>query len=93
MTISVDDVPFLPRGVRLHYCKLRKGWYLLAPERAVRMNDIGSAILQTVDGERSFNAVVATLAASFQAPESQIAKDVGVFLADLQSKRMLEVRS
>ncbi|MFK7942729.1 MAG: pyrroloquinoline quinone biosynthesis peptide chaperone PqqD [Paracoccaceae bacterium] len=85
-------VPFLPRGVRLHHCEVREGWYLLAPERAVKMNDIGVAILNVLDGERSFEAVVDKLATDFKAPRDRIATDAGKFLTDLMNRRMVEVR-
>lgn len=91
--ITEDQTPFLPRGVRLHHCKVRNGWYLLAPERAVKMNDIGVAILNVVDGERSFAGVVDRLAADFQAPRERIAGDAGKFLGDLVNRRMVEIRS
>lgn len=88
-----DQTPFLPRGVRLHHCDVRKGWYLLAPERAVRMNDIGVAILKVVDGDRTFGAVVDKLAGDFKAPRERIATDVAKFLSDLINRRMVEVRA
>ncbi len=87
------DVPFLPRGVRVHRCEVRKAWLLLAPERAVKLDQVGAAILQAVDGERDFDGVVAHLAETFQAPPAQIAKDAGAFLADLRDRRMVEIRT
>ena len=65
---------------------------LLAPERAVKMDQVAAAILGTVDGERSFEQVVDKLAADFKAPREQIARDAGNFLTDLINKRMVEVR-
>lgn len=92
MSFDGADIPFLPRGVRLHHCELRKGWFLLAPERAVKMDQIGAAILTAVDGARSFDVVVSKLATDFNAPTEQIKNDVSKFLTDLQNKRMLEIR-
>ena len=93
MGITAKDVPFLPRGVRLHECKVRKGWFLLAPERALKMDQIGAAILRAVDGERSLEAMIGKLAEDFQAPVAQIRGDVERFLEDLRLKRMVELRS
>lgn len=92
MTLAAGDIPFLPRGVRLHHCAVRKGWFLLAPERAVKMDPIGAAILNVVDGARPIEAVVEKLASDFKAPADQVAKDVAAFLTDLRNKRMLEVK-
>ena len=90
--IAQDQTPFLPRGVRLHRCEIRGGWYLLAPERAVKMNDIGVAILGAVDGQRTLAGVIEKLAKDFNAPEERIAKDAGRFLEDLIGRRMVEVK-
>ena len=90
--IPETATPFLPRGVRLHHCEIRKGWYLLAPERAVKMDGIGVAILNVVDGERDFAGVVDKLASDFNAPRDRIATDAGKFLVDLMNRRMVEVR-
>ena len=81
MGIAGQDVPYLPRGVRLHECKIRKGWFLLAPERALKMDQIGAAILGVVDGIRSLEDIVGKLAQDFQAPRDQVAGDVERFLA------------
>ena len=43
-------IPALPRGVRLHHDRVRGGWVLLAPERAVTLDTIAHAILSEVDG-------------------------------------------
>ena len=48
------DIPALPRGVRLHHDQVRETWVLLAPERAITLDAIGHAILNEVDGIRSF---------------------------------------
>ena len=89
--IADSEIPFLPRGVRLHHCKVRDMPFLLAPERAVKMDQIGAAILQAVDGERSLDGVVAKLAEDFKAPREQINGDVERFLEDLRLKRMVEI--
>ena len=88
-----NDVPFLPRGVRVHHCDIRKGWYLLAPERAVKMDQVAAAILSATNGERDFNGIVEKLASDFKAPTDQIARDARKFLVDLMHKRMVEVRT
>ncbi|MEL6475727.1 MAG: pyrroloquinoline quinone biosynthesis peptide chaperone PqqD [Pseudomonadota bacterium] len=93
MTELADtDVPFLPRGVRLKHCKVRQGWYLLAPERAVKLDQIASAILGTLDGERDFAGIVSRLAEDFNAPREQIAGDARDFLIDMMNRRMVEAR-
>ena len=87
-----SDIPFLPRGVRVHHCRIRNGWYLLAPERAVKMDPIAAAILSATDGLRDFEGIVEKLASDFKAPPERIAKDARKFLVDLMHKRMVEIR-
>ena len=82
----------IPRGVRLHQDKVRDGWVLLAPERTIDLDPIGLAILSEIDGARSFGALVALLAAKYQAPVAQIEGDVAEFLTGLADRRILEIR-
>ncbi|MEO0819518.1 MAG: pyrroloquinoline quinone biosynthesis peptide chaperone PqqD [Pseudomonadota bacterium] len=84
-------IPVLPRGVRLRHCSVRDGWFLLAPERAMKLQATAGHILGAVDGERSFAGVVAHLAEAFDAPPERIAADARPFLIDLANRRMLEI--
>lgn len=90
-TLSPDDIPVIPRGVRLHWDRVREKWVLLAPERAVALDPIGHAILTEIDGIRSFGAITADLAAKYNAPPDQIAGDAGEFIRGLMNRRILEV--
>jgi hypothetical protein len=56
MTLPHDAVPFLPRGVRLHDDRVRGMKMLLAPERALRLDATGAAILGEIDGATPFLA-------------------------------------
>ncbi|MFO7758243.1 MAG: pyrroloquinoline quinone biosynthesis peptide chaperone PqqD [Roseovarius sp.] len=89
--MRAGDVPALPRGVRLHYDRVREAWVLLAPERAVTLDAIGHAILSEVDGERSFGEITQTLADKYDAPAEQIAEDSAGFLSALRDRRFLDV--
>lgn len=85
-------IPALPRGVRLHFDRLRDTWVLLAPERTVTLDAVGHAILSKVDGKRSFAEITAALATKFAAPRDQIATDSAAFLGALRDRLFLEVR-
>ncbi|WP_298922143.1 pyrroloquinoline quinone biosynthesis peptide chaperone PqqD [uncultured Roseobacter sp.] len=87
------DVPALPRGVRLHFDAVRDTWVLLAPERAVTLDGIGHAILNVVDGTRSFGDITQLLAEKFNAPVDQIAQDSAGFLDALRNRRFLDVKA
>ncbi|MEL6172015.1 MAG: pyrroloquinoline quinone biosynthesis peptide chaperone PqqD [Pseudomonadota bacterium] len=89
--MELDDIPSLPRGVRIHFDKVREHWVLLAPERAVTLDPVGHAILQEVDGERSFGEITSTLAEKYHAPAAQIQKDSSGFLTALKNRRFLDV--
>jgi pyrroloquinoline quinone biosynthesis protein D len=82
-------IPRLPRGVRLTQDSVRARHVLLAPERIIEIDDIAAEILALVDGKRSLSALVAELAARFEAPEAEIGADVSALLDDLAQKRML----
>ena len=89
--MNPEAVPYLPRGVRVKRCEVRKGWFLLAPERAVKLDQVGAHILMALDGQRDFAAVVAHLAAQFKAPVERIETDAGKFLTEMSNRRMVEV--
>jgi pyrroloquinoline quinone biosynthesis protein D len=84
--------PALLRGVRTKFDTVRNIWVLLAPERALKLDQIGAAILAEVDGERSFAEITTTLAKKYNAPADQIAKDARAFLVSLIERRMAEAR-
>lgn len=89
--MRAGDVPALPRGVRLHYDRVREAWVLLAPERAVTLDAIGHAILSEIDGQRSLAEITQTLAEKYDAPSQQIAEDSAGFLSALRDRRFLDV--
>jgi len=91
LELAPDDRPFLPRGVRMHQDRVRGGTALLAPEKAVMLDAIGVAILSRVTGEASFAAIVADLAAAYDAPSERIEADVQRFLIGLRERMFLGV--
>ena len=84
------SVPFLPRGVRLHFDKVRDTNVLLGPERALMLDDISHVILQQLDGSRSVGTICADLAETYAAPVEQITTDTLALLNDLADKRLLD---
>ena len=91
--MRTNEIPVLPRGVRLHFDKVRDAWVLLAPERAITLDAIGHAILSEVDGSRSFGEITTTLAERYAAPAEQISQDSSGFLDALRNRRLLDVRT
>ena len=89
--MQAADIPVLPRGVRLHFDRVRDTWVLLAPERAVTLDTVGHAILSEVDGRRSFGEITQMLAAKYDAPAERIAEDSSGFLSALRNRRFLDV--
>jgi pyrroloquinoline quinone biosynthesis protein D len=89
--IEATSRPRLPRGVKLRRDEVRGRWTLLAPERIFEVDDTAAAVLQLCDGGRDLSAIVAELAARYNAPPAVIEKDVAAMLGDLQSKRVLEL--
>lgn len=91
MTLAAAAVPVLPRGVRLHEDRVRGITVLLAPERALKLDATGAAVLGEIDGRTSFGAIVERLAGRYAAPAERIAEDAGRFLGGLLERRMLEL--
>lgn len=90
--IEPDDIPWLPRGVRLQDDRVRGIKVLQAPERAMQLDSIGETILSELDGRRSLRAIAAELAARYDAPVGRIQADMRDFLTGLIERRMVFVR-
>jgi pyrroloquinoline quinone biosynthesis protein D len=58
--------PRLATGARLRYDEVREEHLLLIPEGAVKLNATAAEVLELCDGERSFDDIVAALAARYQ---------------------------
>jgi pyrroloquinoline quinone biosynthesis protein D len=89
--ISGSSVVKLARGVRLREDHVRGRTVLLAPERAMALDNIAVAIVQGLDGKRSLDRIASDFAAQFGAPVAQIASDVEAFIHELAIRRMLEI--
>ena len=92
LALAPDDRPYLPRGVRLHDDTLRGTTVLLAPEKAVELDQIGVAILSRVDGDATFARIVADLSETYNAPAARIEEDVQRFLTGLRARLYLMVQ-
>jgi coenzyme PQQ biosynthesis protein PqqD len=88
--LRLEDVPRLPRGVRLRFDEVRGAHILLAPERAFDLDAIAAEVLGLVDGTRSVDAIVAELAAKYAEDRTVIEGDVVAMLDDLAKKRVLD---
>ena len=90
MTLSMTDVPRLPRGVRLRFDGARDAHVLLAPERAFDLDAVAASVLELVDGTRTVGAIVDALAERFGEERGVIEGDVVAMLDDLVAKRVVE---
>lgn len=75
--------PRLAPGVRLSEDAARGRTIVMAPERVFVPDETALEVLRLLDGARSVDTVVDTLAARFAAPREVIAEDVGDLLRDL----------
>lgn len=88
--VTGASVPKLPRGVRLHFDRVRGAHVLLAPERAFNVDGQAVAVLELVDGQRSIGAIAGDLASRYNADPADIEHDVAVMIGDLIAKRVVE---
>lgn len=92
ITINGEDIVKLARGVRLRTDEVRGQTVLLAPERAMALDEIAITIVNELDGERSIDKLCDDFAERFNAPREQIAGDVLAFVQELANRRMIEVK-
>lgn len=88
--LAADDVPRLPRGVKLRFDEVRGKHVLLAPERAFGLDEVAVTVVELVDGQRSVGDIVDILAERYQEAREVIAGDVTAMLDDLLAKRVIE---
>jgi pyrroloquinoline quinone biosynthesis protein D len=90
ITVNETSRPVLPRHAKLRFDETRKVWVILAPERVLAPDEIAVEVLQLVDGARTVDGIIDTLAARFAAPRDEIATDVTALLQDLADKGVIE---
>ena len=88
--MTPGSVAMLPRGVRLHWDRVRETHVLLAPERALMLDEVGHAILSRLDG-RNCEVLVQGLAADFGADAADVGPDVAEFLGGLVRERLVDL--
>jgi pyrroloquinoline quinone biosynthesis protein D len=84
VTVPPGAVPRLAAGALVRHDQVRDEDQLLMPERVVRLNGAGAAILRCCDGRRTVAEVVAVLEEQFS--RTDLAGDVDDFLADFGAK-------
>ena len=93
LKVTGSLIPRLARGVRLHNDPVRGRKVLLAPERALALDEIAVKIIEALDGDRSIDSISTDLARQFGAPRDRVAADIITFLQELADRRMLETSS
>jgi len=84
--IAAGSVPRFARGMRLREDAARGRWVLMAPERIFVPDETALEVLRLLDGARSVEAIVADLAARYDAPREEILADVLALLQELAEK-------
>ena len=87
-----DDVPYLPRGVRIHFDAVRNVDVLLGPERVLVLDQVGEAVMGQLDGVARLSDIAQALTQIYAAPLDVIAPDVTAFVEDLRDRGLIHVR-
>ncbi|MGI2034357.1 pyrroloquinoline quinone biosynthesis peptide chaperone PqqD [Rhizobium panacihumi] len=93
VTVTGETVAKLARGVRLREDAVRGHTVLLAPERALALDEMAVMIVHALDGVRNLDAIATQFADTFQAPKDQVLADVIAFVYEFSKRRMLELKS
>ncbi|MBD8662077.1 pyrroloquinoline quinone biosynthesis peptide chaperone PqqD [Rhizobium sp. CFBP 8752] len=93
VTVTAQTIAKLARGVRLREDPVRGQTVLLAPERALALDEIAVMIVNALDGERDLDAIAQEFSVKFEAPKAQILVDVIAFVDEFSKRRMLELKS
>ena len=93
VTVTAQTIAKLARGVRLREDPVRGQTVLLAPERALALDEIAVMIVNALDGVRDLDAIAQEFSVKFEAPKEQILVDVIAFVDEFSKRRMLELKS
>jgi pyrroloquinoline quinone biosynthesis protein D len=82
--LSLESRPALARKARLRYEEVRQADLLLLPERVVKLNPTGAAILRLCDGQRTVREIVQELESQFG--QTGLENDVLEFLSNVSAQ-------
>jgi pyrroloquinoline quinone biosynthesis protein D len=82
--LSLESRPILARKARLRYEEVRQTNLLLLPERVVKLNPTGAAILRLCDGQRTVREIVQELESQFG--QTGLENDVLEFLSNVSAQ-------
>ena len=88
--LSLESRPALARKARLRYEEVRQTDLLLLPERVVKLNPTGAAILRLCDGHRTVREIVQVLESRFG--QAGLESDVLEFLSNVSVQGWVETR-
>ena len=77
--------------MKFRFDERRQAWIVLSPERLFLPDEQAVEILRLIDGARTVDMIVDSLAEAFDAPREEIAADVVAMLQELVEKRVLEL--
>lgn len=80
-----------PAHVKFRFDDRRQAWIVLAPERLFLPDEQAVEILRLINGARTIDMIVDSLAEAFDAARDEIAADVVSMLQELVDKRVLEL--
>ena len=84
---AVPGRPRLARKALLRYDPVRATELLLLPERVIKLNSTGAAVLRLCDGHRTVAEIVEQLQSRYETPDGA---EVAGFLARLTEQGALE---
>ncbi len=87
-----NKIPNFAIGARLQFDKVRDQWIVLAPEKAISLDAIATAILQEVDGKKSILDIAIKLASKYEATKEQILSDTIQLFQELIDKRIIDLQ-
>jgi pyrroloquinoline quinone biosynthesis protein D len=86
--LSLESRPMLVPKARLRYEEVRQTDLLLLPERVVKLNPTGAAILRLCDGQRTVREIVQELESQFA--QTGLESDVLEFLSNVSARGWVE---
>jgi len=90
--LSATSRPKLASKARLRWDRREGKYFLLYPERGLLLNPTAADVVQLCTGEHTVDGIVSRLVEKYPGqPPEEIEREVTAFLAQIQSRGLLEL--
>ena len=99
LSLTLDDIPFVAENALVQIIASEDGAtkeaVIVLPDKGEIkvLNEVGSVILELINGERSIQEITAAVIREYDVPSDRAEADILTFLNQLRSKQLIFIRN